>query len=362
MGVIKHRIIIVLKIANIILLLLSTQIPLNNNRIYNFQKITEPSSFKYPTRILCCASLGKKIKKICKEVFCGLVEDYSRTQHHRKTQHYGKNQHDDESQYDSEFQYDDDSQYDSESQHDGETQPARKTKRYRKNRHDRRSQYFGRPRTDDELMIGGKSQSNENWDGTHKSKLNYNDNTANDIDLKLINSKEIRKALIPFRVTDEEIEKAKRDKLMDLFNTGEIYITPKVASLVFYNFHMKIHKDINILWKRGKKIINRIVIEHNMTYEQHTLRIIEVKRMLYDQCVRIKHESLSLFQDYALTFKDQLDSTFHLFLKEHYLKMRQRFLKINRAFYMAANKAAGTSHNEQLILISEDENELFYFT
>ncbi|CAD2109327.1 Plasmodium exported protein, unknown function [Plasmodium vinckei petteri] len=356
MGVIKHRIFMVLKIVNITLVLLSTQIPLNNNRIYNFQKITEPSSFKYSTRILCCASLGKKIKKICKEVFCGLVEDY------------GRPQHDDESQCDSEFQYDDDSQcdnesqYDNESQHDGETQPARKTKRYRKNRHDRRSQYFGRLRTEDELMIGGKSQSNENWDGTHKSKLNYNDNTPNDIDLKLINSKEIRKALIPFRVTDEEIERAKRDKLMDRLNAGEISITPKVASLIFYNFHMEIHKDINILWKRGKKVINRMVIEHNMTYEEHTLRIIEIKRMLYDQCVRIKHESLQLYQDYALTFKDQLDSTFHLFLKEHYLKMRHRFLKINKAFYIVANKMAGTSHNEQLILIPEDEDELFFFT
>ncbi|VEV57680.1 Plasmodium exported protein, unknown function [Plasmodium vinckei vinckei] len=308
----------------------------NNDRIYNFQKITEPTSFKYPTRILCCASVGKKVKKFCKRIFNGLVKDYGQSQYHDQTKYYCK------------------SQYDGESQYGTESQHAQASKL------NHRSQYFGRPRPDDEL-IDNKSHSNVNWDGTPKNKLNYN-NTENGIDLKLIDSKEIRKALIPFRITDEEIEKSKENNIMDMFYAEKIYITPKVASLVFYNFHMKIHNDILILWERGKQIMNKIAVEYNMTYGRYTTCLFEVKRAILSESMRMKYISLSMYQDYAITYKKQLDSTFHLFLREHYLKMRHRFLKLNRALYNATIKTIGITNNEKLMIIQDGEKELFFFT
>ncbi|SCN61804.1 Plasmodium exported protein, unknown function [Plasmodium chabaudi adami] len=366
MGVIKHRIFMVLKIINIILVLLSTQIPLNNNRVYNFQKITEPSSFKYPTRILCSASIGNRILKVCKEICCGIMEDddnneyYGKPRHSNKTKHDNKTQHDNESEYDDEDILDELSDYDDLSDDDEEMQHNRKAKRPPKKKHGLRLKYFGRPLPEDELMIGSENQSDENCDGTHKSKLKPKYNTADDIDLKLINSKKITKALIPFRITDEDIEQSEPDLLMHMIITDEIHITPKVASLIFYNIQMHIHKDMLILWERAKQLINKIVIKHNIPYERHTLRVLDLKSMFYTGCRQIRHISLGLYQDYAITYRNELDSTFLPFLREHHTKICNYFFEVSREFFSIITKAFGDVDLEGMVLIPEDDNELFF--
>ncbi|VTZ69549.1 Plasmodium exported protein, unknown function [Plasmodium chabaudi chabaudi] len=372
MGVIKHRIFMVLKIINIILVLSSTQIPLNNNRVYNFQKITEPSSFKYPTRILCCASIANKIIKVCKEICCGLMEDddnneyYGKPRHSNKTQHDNKTKHDNKTQHDNESEYDDEdildelSDYDDLSDDDEETKRDRKAKRPPRKKHGLRLKYFGRPLPEDELIIGRENQSDENWDGTHKSKLNPKYNTAGDIDLKLINSKKITKALIPFRITDEDIEKSEPDLLMHMVITDQIRITPKVASLIFYNIQMQIHKDMLILWKRAKQLINKLVIKHNISHERHTLRAFDLKNMFYSGCLHIRQTSLRLYQEYAITHRNSLDSTFLFFLREHHMEVCNFFFDASREFYSIITKAFGDVDMEGIVLVPEDEKELFF--
>ncbi|CDU19269.1 hypothetical protein YYC_04217 [Plasmodium yoelii 17X] len=309
MGVIKHKIFMVLKIVNIILFILSTQIPFNNNEINNFRKIIGSSSFKYTTRILCCASFKKKFKKFCKKAFCCY-----------------KNQCDDKNQYDDKYQCDDESL------------------------------------NGDESMDYSELLDDDRWGGIYKNKLDHIVKSANRVDIKSMSSCDINKALLPFRINDEEIENFEVTELIRKVKSREITITPKVASLIFYDFHIHIHKDIQILFKRARKRLNALAIQNKFSRDEHTLCTIAFKKVIFRKSICTMYRSLRIYEEYAISYIDHLIPTFHIFLKQYCDTICIILKKIELTFFRAVNKMIATVDINQIRLIEDDEKELFFFT
>ncbi|SCM24608.1 Plasmodium exported protein, unknown function [Plasmodium berghei] len=300
MGAIKHKIFMVLKIVNIIL---STQIPLNNNEINNFRKIIIPSPFKYPTRMLCCASFREKINKFCKTAFfCYKNQNYDNTQNDDKNMDYSR------------------------------------------------------------LLDYKENRDYDGWDGICKNKLYHIGNAAKRVDITLMNPSEIKKSFLPFRIDDEDIESYEVNELIHKIKSGEIIITPKIASLIFYDFHMNIYKDIQILYKRAQQRLNSLAIKYKFSSEKHALYKITLKKLIFRKSTNIMYRSLLIYEEYAVSYINELKLTFHIFLKQYCETICSIFKKIELAFFCGFSKLIVTVRRDQIRLIKEDEDELFFFT
>ncbi|SCN27115.1 Plasmodium exported protein, unknown function [Plasmodium berghei] len=318
MGAIKHKIFMVLKIVNIIL---STQIPLNNNEINNFRKIIIPSPFKYPTRMLCCASFREKINKFCKTAFfCYKNQNYDNTQNDDKSMDYIELQNYDNTQND-----------------------------------DKNMDYS-------RLLDYKENRDYDGWDGICKNKLYHIGNAAKRVDITLMNPSEIKKSFLPFRIDDEDIESYEVNELIHKIKSGEIIITPKIASLIFYDFHMNIYKDIQILYKRAQQRLNSLAIKYKFSSEKHALYKITLKKLIFRKSTNIMYRSLLIYEEYAVSYINELKLTFHIFLKQYCETICSIFKKIELAFFCGFSKLIVTVRRDQIRLIKEDEDELFFFT
>ncbi|CXI73857.1 Plasmodium exported protein, unknown function [Plasmodium berghei] len=408
MGAIKHKIFMVLKIVNIIL---STQIPLNNNEINNFRKIIIPSPFKYPTRMLCCASFREKINKFCKTAFfCYKNQNYDNTQNDDKSmdyielQNYDNTQNDDKSMDYIELQNYDNTQNDDKSmdyielqnydntQNDDKNTDYIELQNYDNTQNDDKNtdyielQNYDNTQNDDKSMDYIELQNYDNtqnddknmdysrlldykenrdydgWDGICKNKLYHIGNAAKRVDITLMNPSEIKKSFLPFRIDDEDIESYEVNELIHKIKSGEIIITPKIASLIFYDFHMNIYKDIQILYKRAQQRLNSLAIKYKFSSEKHALYKITLKKLIFRKSTNIMYRSLLIYEEYAVSYINELKLTFHIFLKQYCETICSIFKKIELAFFCGFSKLIVTVRRDQIRLIKEDEDELFFFT